>query len=257
MASGAKLRPYRGSYIQLPHMPSVCILGHSIPRRVFDNFDQIMLTDSIGLEMAMGQLTLGQAYAKYLKCSDTFYEINFISCPSILSSNFLPAVTQVGNMRPDIVICQIGTNDLCGEVVSPHLIANAMLGTVTLLRNHFNIDLIVFLSELKREDVPDEQGHGHLMCSIDDFRTRIIQYNDRIEHECSENLEYKYRTLPGFWQDSGKNEVPVKKWSSDNLHPGPDVESWGFRKYVKSIRETIWDALPTVCLIKELKGKLP
>ena len=160
-------------------------------------------------------------------------------------------------MRPDIVICQTGTNDLCAEIVSPPLITTTMLGTTSLLKDHFNIDLVVFLSELKREDTVDEQGHGHLLCSPEDFRTKIIQYYERIEHECSEHLEYKYRTLPGFWQDGGRNEVPVKKWSTDKLHPGPDIESWGFKKYVKSIRETIWDALPTVCLIKEIKGKLP
>ena len=173
-----------------------------------------------------------------------------------MSHEYLHQISSIGNAGYDFVICQLGTNDFSSEYASEQLVANAMFSSTKLFREHFNIDHVIFLAEMKRADIPNADGHRNLHCSIDDFTTRVKKFNQIVKAECETVLEYEQTTLPGFWYDDQHNEIPIETWSTDRLHPGPDPSYPGFRKYERGIRNVISDGLAQTCHIKHWKGLL-
>ena len=173
MPKGKRPARYRGAHRHLDHKPNIAILGHSISRRLFDWYDSCTLGDNNGLDIARGIKTPGQVYAEYLNVSQKYNEVNFYSCSKILSHEYLHQISQIGNDNPDLVICQLGTNDLAAEYASEQLIANALFSSAKLFLERFKIDHVIFLAEFKRADIPDGNGHGNLKCSVADFEVRV------------------------------------------------------------------------------------
>ncbi len=256
MPKGKRPARFRGQHRLLDHKPSVAIIGHSMPRRVFDHFDSLMLGDNYGLDIARGVKTPGQVYAEYLNFSRTFEEINFYPCSKILSHEYLHQISAIGNHGHDFVISHLGSNDLAPAYASEQLIANAMFSSARLYQERFNIDHVLFVTELKRTDTPDDLGQGNLHCSVEDFETRVKKFNSLVKAECDIVLEYEQVTFPGFWYDDKHNEIPVAQWSTDRLHPGPDPDHPGFQKYVRGLRNAISDGLAQTCHIKMRKDLL-
>ncbi len=256
MPKGKRPARFRGVHRHLDHKPNIAVLGHSIPRRLFDAYDSRMLGDNNGLDIARGAKTPGQVYAEYMNFSEKFNEVNFYPCSKILSHEYLHQISQIGNDNPDLVICQLGTNDLASEYACEQLIVNALFSSAKLFVERFKIDHVIFLAEFKRADIPDANGLGNLKCSVEDFESRVRKFNELVREQCEQVLEFEQARLPGFWFDANHNEIPIEVWTTDRLHPGPDPGHPGFLKYERGIRAVLSDGVAQVCHIKKRKGLL-
>ncbi len=256
MPKGKRGRKACDDYPIIPYKPLVCLLGHSFPRRLQDYFDGEMLKDGIGLDITMGNKSVEEGYAEYLKFSEILRGVSFVHCAEVLGSQFFGAVTQVGEMNADIVIAQMGTNDLAAKHVSPESVAMAYLSMINYLCDNFPVNCVILVTELKREDEKDvkEAGKGRLLCSKAEFRKRVMKFNELLKEGARARVELFCEDLPGFWWDGKHQEIDIAAWTSDDLHPGPDTDSYGFRKYIKEIRNMINFSVPRLASVLQFKG---
>ena len=49
----------------------------------------------------------------------------------------------------------------------------------------------------------------------------------------------RFEWIPGMWWTEEKEEIDVREWSSDFLHPGTDTDSEGFHKYWNGLRQIL------------------
>ncbi len=238
MPKGKKVRkpPQHGRILI---KPSVVILGHSMPRRLRDFFDNELMTPSISHEVANGWATLGQIYSRFLGVDNLYHEVHFIHCPTVLSPYFFQRVLAAGHLHPEMVIINIASNDLAAESVSEQGIATALLGLIQYLCDQYGVKRVVFISELKRCDTPNGNGVGRLFCSPEIFRTRVLNYNYIILNACENHPIFNFVWLPGFWNDNYGHEPEVWEWSSDRVHPGPNFYTVGFQRYFDGMRQIL------------------
>ncbi len=175
--------------------PSVVILGHSMPRRLRDYFDNELMSTADLNNIQNGGATYGQTYAKFLGLDNMYNEVHFIHCPTVFSPYFFQRVLAVGHLRPELVLVNISSNDLAEAEVNEQSVATALMGLMHFLCVQFNVRRVVFVSELKRCDVPNDNGIGRLHCSPDVFRTRVMNYNQIVLTECYINSSHMHGYL--------------------------------------------------------------
>ena len=227
----------------LSYKPVVCIIGHSMPKRLFRAFDNESLLDGRGLELADGSFSRGAMYAKYLYVDDFIHEVHFLHAPTVNSQKFRDAVRAAGAMNPDTVIFHAAANDLASKSCNVRTVFNSLVDYASNLITEFGVSTVMFGSVLKRADVP-KNGKGRLGCSVEEFRLRAQLMNRLLKKECRHSSDLCYVLLPGFWYNDKKQELPVSDWSSDRLHPGPNVGSEGFARYYHAIRHVLLIAIP-------------
>ncbi len=219
-------------------LPKVAILGHSMPRNLNRYLDSLIQTRNSN-DTAFHGSPVPQKYAKLLGVDNLYSQVLFFHCATVKSPLFKERIDQVAAFSPDLLILNISSNDLASKEVNVKEIVNKLLEKMHYLVRSHNVHAVIFLSELKRCDTPNKQGKGRLQCTADIFRTRVISYNEYIQENCRKYKAFIFQWLQGFWWDSNRNEIPVKAWSSDRLHPGPSFYSEGFQRYYWAIRNTL------------------
>ena len=221
----------------------ICIIGHSMPKRLFKAFDNESLYDGQALRLADGWCTRAQMYAEYFYVGDIIAEVHFFHAPKVSSSKFREAVRLAGALNPDLVLFHASANDLASKRCNVVQVFHDLLDEVNILLSEFGVGAVMFASVLKRADIP-KNGKGRLECSVDEFTSRAKKFNRLIKRECRSSFDMMYVLLPRFWYDHNQREIDVVEWSSDRLHPGPKVGSEGFARYYNAIRHMLLRAVP-------------
>ncbi len=237
MPSGKKVR-HIDQHDYLDGKPRLLILGHSMPKRLFNHFDNTLVTSDEVYQF--GEITLGQAYASYFGVDSLYGEIDFLHCAGVLDRNCLSKFCMIKEGNYDAVLIHLGTNDLSGEFVSEYTVSSCLIGLCDMLLKEDSVKLIIFVSELKRAD-SKERG-GRLVCSVEDFEVRVKKYNEILKQESGKSSHLRFEWLPGMWWTSQKQEIDVAEWSTDFLHPGTNPYSEGFQRYWNALRQVLLKA---------------
>ena len=237
MPKGKKPRKYAHSAVT--QLPRAVFLGHSMPRNLSRYLNTLSVQRGRNDE-SFRNLSLQQKYVKLLGIDSLYKDLFFVHCATVKSDLFLQKVTEVQRLNADIIFINISSNDLAQKEAVEGNIATTLSERIQPLVNMGQVKRIVFLSELKRCDIPNSKGKGRLECSVDEFRRRVMAYNSIIQAECERNNKLIYNWLFGFWWDADKREIEVAEWSTDRLHPGPHFHSEGFQKYYWSVRRIMF-----------------
>ena len=243
MAKGKRPPRLSVQFPPLDRKPIICIIGHSMPKRLFRAFDNESLFDGQAMKLADGQFTRGQMYAEYFYVADLIAEVHFFHSATVCSRQFLEAVHSASLLNPDIVLFHASGNDLAAKHCKVKVVYQKLMDQAYFLISEIGVSLVMFASVLKREDTP-RNGKGRLLCSIEDYRLRAKFMNRLVKRECSNSYDMAYILLPSFWYDSNRKELPVSNWSKDRLHPGPKVGSEGFARYYNAIRHLLLRSVP-------------
>ena len=140
----------------------------------------------------------------------------------------LPGVT-IRNIRPDIVIIDLGTNDLVSGK-QPHEVMDAIEEVCTTLLTTYRVRYIVLCSVLKRTT--------HIM-DTEEFSDLAYELNNCMKNYCSTQPRINFHTHRGFWKTPNLMPLHVTNWSRDGVHPNNPS---GRRLYKASLRRAIMEA---------------
>ncbi len=243
MPKGKRAKPFRSAFPPLDFKPKVCVVGHSMPKRLFRAFDLEARSDGYNQMIVSGGLTRAESYARYLYVEDLIKDIKFFHTPLVCDKRFDEAVLRAAAENPEIVIFHVSSNDLASKKCVVKSVFNHLIERANLLVQQHNVSAVIFMSVLKREDLP-RNGIGRLNCSVREFRARALLMNRLLRREARLSYDFCYILLPRFWYDIGHREIQVEEWSKDRLHPGPGIESEGFARYYHAFRHVILTAVP-------------
>ena len=105
-------------------LPTLAILGHSIPMLIQSYLDNDIVGSELGLDIALGKMTVSQAYARSLRVSNYFSEISFYYAQNI-TSELDDLVNTITDTKPDILLVQMGAWDLGFKTCNVEAVAKA------------------------------------------------------------------------------------------------------------------------------------
>ena len=187
--------------------PKVAVVGHSFVRRFKDRLDQERRSYKQQLEVS--------------HCVDsiTMYGKGGAFADQILS-NFEPVST-------DILILDLGTNDLCGSLDGKTLATKVCAYIEDYLRKFPNLQR-VFIFEIVERDRTRNVPKGKF-----DYERGI--YNRKIQDAANFNSKIY------FCKHTGLSDI--KKWSNDGIHPNT---RFGTTQYLKNVKNTILTAVDSI-----------
>ena len=184
--------------------PNVALVGHSFVRRFKDSLDRARCSykNQLNVFDSAGSIYL---YGKGGALTDQ------------ILSKFEPKST-------DILMLDIGTNDLCGSLNGEALASKVLHYVDEYVRCHPNLKLVYIFEIIERcrtRDVSKEHF---------DFERAI--YNRKIDEAASKS------PLISFCRHRGLDNI--KEWSNDGIHPNTYI---GMKQYKMNISNAIKDAL--------------
>ena len=137
--------------------------------------------------------------------------------------DILPLFQQCST-TPDVVIIDVGTNDLTNFRAPPHTLALQVFNIARRLITHHNVSHVVILQVLPRTTWG---RHGQ----PPSFSSRVARFNEMIE-----SLVYRYKSTISIscWVHQGMRSQ-IDNFVSDGVH----LNQAGMVKYVKSVRRSI------------------
>ena len=197
----------------------VVILGHSFVRRTSDYINQ----DKSGALHNFG-------------LSPTTHTISFISRPGGKARNMKNAYSQIQAIEPDLVLLDIGTNDL--QSSSPSVLVSQVYNIFRTLVYFCNVKMVVFLQVLPRT------VYGRYGAPLS-FQAKVAEYNQHLKtHVFQNKICHIFGRTPvpiRFWYHKGF----TTKWESfitDGVHLNPQ----GLALYIRSLRRAVLKFSPSV-----------
>ena len=140
-------------------------------------------------------------------------------------SDIFQLFRQSGNFNPDIVVIDMGTNDLFNNLSTPsHSLALQLFNLARHLVDHFRVQHVIILEVLPRTT------WGRYGAPLS-FSSRVVRFNSMVKA-----LVYRHKLTShvSFWFHKG---IPsnVSQFLVDGCHLNPT----GMVKYIKSVRRAI------------------
>ena len=140
-------------------------------------------------------------------------------------------VCKKAGQRLDILVIEMVSNDLCQYICDVENLAHTMFELAHYARNGHGVKKVYIMGVLPR-----------LKCrevSPEIFEARKTKYNELMKEKTRGDGNIIFHIPKGFWRKSDRSKLPMSKWSSDKIHPGPKPEHDGFRKYKKSLKHVL------------------
>ena len=115
MPKGKRAKSVRISFPPLEFKPRVCVIGHSMPKRLFKAFDLEAKSDGTNQLILNGSMTRAEAYARYLYVDQFITDVKFFHTPLVCDKKFDEAVLRAAGENPEIVIFHVSSNDLAAK----------------------------------------------------------------------------------------------------------------------------------------------
>ena len=197
---------------------SGAILGHSFVHRLASAIKAQHGTD----------MTVREAAPIYFRVDDIYDSIIVEGISGGKIGDLIYSINKLPQGL-DVVMLNVGSNDMCVLANDPQSAADKLLSLGNYLQCSYKVKLVIFCSIIPR-DRCREVSRG--MCM-----DRAEQFNRVLFEKCAGHEGRMYLSFKGFWRDTDKiSPLPVSAWSADGIHPGPAVNSAGFRKYWRNIR---------------------
>jgi hypothetical protein len=200
---------------------SACVIGHSYVRR---------LGDALSSEVKHKE-ELCRETPRLLRVDFQFERIEFFGHNGHLLSEMRQQVISAGRTRPDLVIINCGSNDLCEINCDLHVIAKGIFSYANFLIISFGVKCVNIIGVLRR----DRCRH----ISAQDFHKRSFALNGLLKSMAATEAKIIFTQMRGFWRTEDGEQLAVTTWSDDGIHPGRSVNSRGFKKYRNNIRRAL------------------
>lgn len=144
----------------------------------------------------------------------------------------------LGKIRPDLLLLEIGSNDITLGWNSEY-ITEGIMRLVERARAELNC-VVVIISVL-----PREARLGRV--SVQEFDTCRYQVRDFVRQRVTVMEGVIMFNHKGFTEKQvGNRKVPLKveDWAPDRIHPGDNIRTGceGWKKYLESLRSALWEA---------------
>ena len=179
------------------------VIGHSFVRRADQHLQSIQM-NNLGLPLFS-------------------HKVEFLGLGGAHILDLIPLFQSSSNL-PDVVIIDIGTNDLTNYRAPPHTLALQVFNVARRLITHHNVAHVVILQVLPRTTW-GRHGQPQSFCS------RVSRFNAMLE---SLVYQYKARFPVSCWMHKGMRSN-INNFISDGVHLNP----LGLTKYIKSIKRAI------------------
>ncbi len=135
------------------------------------------------------------------------------------------------NLRPEIAIIDLGTNDLAyGH--TPLNTARAIMAIAVELRDIYQVPIVKINSLLPRDNL--------YLYSFDQFSQLVYDTNANLIHLCEMQPGISYHCHTGFWQMPDGALTHPSVWSYDAIHPNKPL---GRKLYKSSLKTAIHDSV--------------
>ena len=184
-------------------MPKVAIVGHSFVRRFKDQLDQVK-----------------RPYKDQLDVSNYVDSIYLHGKGGALTDQIL---SKFSPLSTDILILDLGTNDLCGTFDGETLANKVSTYLDDYMRDFHRMKSVYIFEIVERERTRNVSKAKF------DFERKV--YNSKIQEIASSNPKIT------FCKHVGLNDM--KKWSNDGIHPDT---RFGTNQYMNNVRNVILKA---------------
>ena len=116
-----------------------CVIGHSFVRRLRETIAHKAGRDDV------------RAAPRILRVDDTFEEIYVLGKSGYTLSEIRNYVFYAGDLRPDVVLINCGSNDLCDAKCDVDAVANGLISFANLLRVSFTVSVVVIMGVVRRD----------------------------------------------------------------------------------------------------------
>ena len=195
---------------------TACVIGHSWVRR-------------LGVKVcgrSRNEARAARNAARSMRLDATYSQIHVMGKAGYLVTEIRKDIFKAGQMSPDVVVINCGSNDLCDYRCDPSKVANALVSYAKLLRLSYHVRYVVLLSIVRRKRCR--------RATQDQFWDRAYEVNKLLGSMTQNTAGIDFVVLKGFSKcPDGKTVLPVDDWSGDGIHPDDDE---GGKKYLRNIR---------------------
>ena len=199
----------------------VCILGHSFISGLLHH-----------LENRCKQKLAPADVAKTLKVDNLVAQIHMFGQrgAKILDGNYLMPSHLLRSVNPDLVLMQIGSNDLANGSCPLSVASKSIDMAQNILSKIKSAKQVIILSIIPR--ISKDPG-----ISQEKLNDSIYKCNGYLKNFCDVESSIQFKSLSGFWKN------PIMHWSRDGIHPN---SHHGREKYIHNIRFIIFDAITRI-----------
>ena len=158
-----------------------------------------------------------------------------------ITENFHLPVSLLSQHNPDILILDIGTNDVTNPNLDVQVIADQIMAHAEAACELFKVRLVVITSVIMREK--GLQGY-----TKEQFLAKAEALNSILLNMTASTTNILFHKHPGFSTSHDGSPLPMSHISRDGIHPNTFD---GRRKYVRSITSAIHKAVKRVNLMQQ------
>ena len=201
------------------------IMGHSFVYGLQEHFSNKYRDPS----------SLEKMIAEELKVSHNIRRVWLWGKRGATVTTMIPPTLLLANIKPDITVIDLGTNDIVQGVSAQNIADRLMQGARELLSY---TKVVVIMSVVPRTAGLRQQ-------SAEEFRQKMNEVNEALKRHVSIHKDEPviFVMQKGFYEmvlpEGGKCEKPVHLWSSDGIHPNFE----GKELYKNSLRTALCRAL--------------
>ena len=203
---------------------TVLLVGHSFIRR----FRDTILRDSpfVGKDILCKNSQAAAIFADKLRINEHFQQVFTISQRLYFIHQLSRIQKQLLEIRPDIVLVDIGSNDLANlTFANPGRCLALATAIFDFAQTIISSTTVIINSVLPRV--------GRLNCSPKTFLENCTYFNNFLKHLCSSTPNIKYQKLRGFFGSDPEHKL---SWSLDGIHCNASA---GQRMYTTRLRQTL------------------
>jgi lysophospholipase L1-like esterase len=126
--------------------------------------------------------------------------------------------------RSNLLIVDVGSNDLCGHSVKPKEIACELLNIAERILHTSNVKFINFVQVAPRTS-------GLRYSNVDQFELDRVQFNTELAALVMLNVNVSFSKMQGL------NLENINEWSNDGIHPST---KYGFHLYSQVMRRAVF-----------------
>ena len=199
-----------------------CNVGHSFVRRLGESLECEARRD--GTDACVGVAAPG-----LLRVDDVYNEVWTLGRSGYTLHGIRSDIFSTGNLFPDVVILNCGSNDLCDRFVDIESIADGLVSYAHLLTVSFGVKVVYILGVVGRDRCRQ--------VSAAVFRSRAWRLNRAVCVRIRQYDGIHFDVMRGFWRcPDGSSELHVSAWSRHGIHPN---SSAGARKYRRNNRRVL------------------
>ena len=155
-----------------------CVIGHSFVRRLRETIAHKAGRDHV------------RAAPRILRVDDTLEEIYVLGKSGYTLSEIRNDVFYAGDLRPDVVFINCGSNHLCDTKCDVDAVANGLISFANLLRVSFTVSVVVIMGVVKHDRCRN--------VSPEMFKERAYRLNGLLQRRTSRMTGIVFEPMRGF-----------------------------------------------------------